>query len=337
MSDLCDKERPCADESKDVKRSLPDGRTSAATSATPDEGPKQWTLRQIQCLVVLADSLHFGRGAERMHMTQPAFSRQIKALEESLGLHLVNRSKQRVNLTPAGTTFVEGCNDALTALRNAVARARLIEGGFAGRLAIGYTDFAISGRLPEFLCTFKHRYPDLILEPAQGSTHDLLGGLRDGRLDIVFVTGPVVEEGLEAVVISHHRILAVLYGSHPLAREKALTLSDLAEEPFVFGSRKHWQHFLRHIDWIFMSAGIQPKIVETAYNSEGLFGLIAGKLGITLYPDCVRNYHRTGLVLREFDDLNAVVPTVAVWRRDDASKALCHCRDLLLAYLRDTN
>ena len=289
----------------------------------------RWNLRQIQCFIALADTLHFGHAAEKMHMTQPAFSRQIKSLEESLGLHLVERDSQSVSLTPAGEAFLSGSGEALTALQNAVVRARLFQSGFAGSIRIGYTDFAISSVLPELLCAFKQAYPKVILEPYQGATRDLLNDLRERRLDIAFVTGPIVEDGLEATLVSTNKLLAVLYETHPLVHKQTIELGDLADEEFVFGNPKLWRHFLRHIERIFDEARIQPNIVETAFNSEGLFGLIAGKLGITLYPDCVLNYHRVGLVLRKVSDLDAAIPTLAVWRAGDKSKSLDHFRGVL--------
>ena len=289
----------------------------------------RWNLRQIQCFVALAEALHFGHAAEKMNMTQPALSRQIKSLEEALGLHLVERDSQSVSLTPAGEAFLRGSGEALTALQNAVVRARLFQGGFAGSIRIGYTDFAISSVLPDVLCAFKQAYPKVMLEPFQGATLDLLSDLREQRLDIVFVTGPVVEEGLESLAVSSNRLLAVFYESHPLAHKPTLTLGDLVDEDFVFGNPRLWRYFLRHIERIFDEAGVQPNIVETAFNSEGLFGLIAGKLGITLYPDCVLNYHRVGLVLREVSDLEAAIPTLAVWRTGDPARSLQHFRGVL--------
>ena len=300
-----------------------------ADPGAPQTGQSRWTLRQIECFAALAETLHFGRAAEKMHMTQPAFSRQIKGLEDSLGVRLVDRDSQSVSLTSAGEAFLGGSSEALTALQNAVARARLFENGFAGRIRTGYTDFAISSVLPEIFCAFKQAYPDILLEPFQAATRDLLKGLHERSLDIAFVTGPVLEEGLECRLVSSNKLLAVLYDSHPLAEKESLTLGDLAGEGFVFGNRSLWRHFLMHIDRIFDAAQIQPNVVETAYNSEGLFGLVAGRLGITLYPDCVLNYHRVGLVFRAIADLDAAIPTIAAWRSDERSKALDHFRRVM--------
>ena len=299
---------------------MPDGSRTRAT---------RWNLRQIQCFVALADMLHFGRAAERMHMTQPAFSRQIKHLEEGLGFRLVDRDSQKVKLTPAGEAFVQGSGEALTVLDNAVTRASLFDQGLAGTIRIGYTDFAISSALPQLLRGFKQAYPEVVLEPFQGSTRDLLTKLRERRLDIAFATGPIFEEGLASAQVTRNKLLVVLYESHPLAAKPAISLSDLAGEDFVFGNPALWQHFLRHIDRVFDQAQFQPHVAETAFNSEGLFGLVAGQFGITLYPDCVLNYHRLGLVFRPLSDLETAIPTDAVWRKDDPSQILWNFRRVL--------
>ena len=318
-----------------------------ATATAPPEGgsPKEagpvtelvvasppqsrWTIRQIECFVALAETLHFGRAAAKLHMTQPAFSRQIKSLEEALGLHLVERDSQSVNLTLAGEALLVGSGEALTSMQNAIVRARLFQQGLAGSLRIGYTDFAISSVLPDILCAFKQDFPEIALEPAQGATRDLLNDLHERRLDIAFVTGPVAKDGLETVLVSSNKLLAVLYESHPLAKKQTITLADLADEDFVFGSPKLWRYFLRHIDQVFDAAQIRPNVVETAFNSEGLFGLVAGKLGVTLYPDCVLNYYRRGLVIRSVSGLDAAIPTIAVWQQQSQSRALEHFRAVL--------
>lgn len=283
----------------------------------------------MQCFAALADLLHFSRAAERMNMTQPAFSRQIIALEEALDVKLVARNSHNVNLTAAGEVFLTGCRDVFELLDNTSRRATLIERGFEGSISIGYTDFAISANLPTLLYEFRREYPNIILEPFQGSTRELLIGLEEERLDMVFATGPVERDGLSAVPFTQNGLLLVLNEGHPLASRANIKLADLVDEDFVFGVPRLWRFYLRHIERIFSEAGIEPNIVERGFNSEGLFGLVAGRMGITIYPDCVRNYHRRGLVLREVHDLTAKVPTMAVWRETDESPTLANFKAFL--------
>ncbi len=297
-----------------------------ATEADPG-APQQrihWTFRQVECFLALAETLNFSRAAERVHITQPAFSRNIIKMEESLGLRLVDRDTHAAKLTPAGEIVLRGCHEALGALDGAIERAVLTQRGFAGLLRVGYTDFAISSFLPEAIRRFKRRCPRVKIETLSGASSDLVEQLREERLDLVCVTGPVEEEDLEVRPVVTNRLLAVMPDSHPLARKGSISLADLAAESFVFGAPKYWRHYMGHIERVFERAGIRPSIVETAHNSEGLFGLIASGLGITLYPDCVLNYHRRGLACREIAGVSDEIPTVAVWRSGDRSEVVAN-------------
>ena len=286
----------------------------------------------MESYVALAELRHFGRGAERMHMTQPAFSRQIQALESSLGMNLVIRHSQKVELTAAGEAFLDACLKVASTLDKGIERARNADRGYEGYVRVGYTDFAISGELPAFLGAFRRRYPRVVIEPFQGATVDLLQKVRDGGVDIAFVTGPIHEAQLVSHPFDAFSVLVVLWENHPLAARPQLSLHDLAAENFIFGVPHLWHHYLRHIDRLFADAKISPKISETAFNSEGLFGLIAAGLGITLYPDCARNYYRRGVTMRDLTGGDATIPVVAVWRDRPLPPALVRFHEALLEH-----
>lgn len=293
----------------------------------------RYTLRQMQCFAALADLLHFTRAAERMNMTQPAFSRQIIALEDALDISLVERNSHNVKLTAAGEAFVSGCRDAFNVLSRASRRASLIQSGFEGSLSVGYTDFAISSDLPELLHDFRRQFPNIILEPYQASTRELLVCLEENRLHVAFVTGPIRQSGLSIIPFTENGLLVVLNDGHPLADKAEITVADLADQDFVFGVPELWRFYLRHIERVFSDAGIEPNIVERGFNSEGLFGLVAGQMGITIYPDCVRNYYRRGLILREVKDLAVQIPTMVAWSDSVNSAALTSFQGFLHQWL----
>ena len=278
--------------------------------------PTQWSLRQVRCFVALAETLHFGRAAEKIHITQPALSRQIKTLENGLGFAIVQRNNQGVELTAAGEVFLKGCKKAISALENAFVDADLLDQGFAGRLRIGYTEFAIIADLPHILSRFNSEFPKVIQDSVEGDTTSLLRQLQGKLIDIAFVTGPVVTTGLKTQLVENHRLIAVLYESHPLANKRSIKLADLLEEELVLGEPSAWHYFLQHIDDVFTSKNAKPNIVHRAFSGEGVLGMVSAKRGITLYPDCIQNFYRKGLVLREIDDLDTLIPTYAVWHAE---------------------
>lgn len=279
----------------------------------------RYTLRQIQCFMALSQELHFGHAASRANITQPALSRQIVALEEAVGAQLVTRGGGSVSLTAAGSAFLAGCRESLDVLAAAERRAVLISQGAEGSIRIGYTDFAISSRLPELLVAYRRAVPGVVVEPIQASTLELLERLERNQIDVAFVTGPIERAGILTAPFTSNRLIGVLYEGHPLAARRALVMTDFDGEDLVLGIERFWSNYLDHLDKVFRQFAISPRVVERGYNSEGLFGLVAAQLGITIYPDCVFNYVRRGLVLREIENLAVRVPTQIAWR--DATPA----------------
>ena len=151
----------------------------------------RYSLRQVECFRALAKTLHFGRAAQQVHMTQPAFSRQIMSIEEATGLKLVNRNSHSVSLTTAGKTFLEGCEKALIFLEDAHNKAKLVDRGIEGSIKVGHTDLAISSDLPKLIGAFNDQYPKIILDFFMGGTQQILTKLYKKELDIGFVTGPL--------------------------------------------------------------------------------------------------------------------------------------------------
>ena len=270
-------------------------------------------MRHIRYFTAVAEELHFRRAAERLNIAQPALSRAIAHLETQIGVRLLERTNRQVSLTPAGDIFLKGCRSALSSLTVTIDQARKAQLGESGHLVIGYTDFAISGELPQILQGFLARFPDVTIEPTHGFTSDQLAGLEAGTLDFGFLTGPTEQNGIASRTVQVDRLVVVLYESHPLALSETISIHDLAEERFVLGMPEGWMHFHNHLDALCQTAGFEPNVVQRAFNSEGIFGLIACRMGITILGECAQNYIRKGLVIRPLADSTAIVPTEAAW------------------------
>ena len=148
-------------------------------------------LNQIYYFKVVAEEQNFRRAAKRLYIAQPALSRSIKFLEQELNVSLFKRSKQRVQITEAGKSFLEGCNNIIASIEIAVANARLIDNGQLGVLRIGYTDQAIAGYLPNLISEFQSKQPNITLNLHHGFTHNQLEDLENNKIDVGFVTAPI--------------------------------------------------------------------------------------------------------------------------------------------------
>ena len=279
-------------------------------------------LRQMRYFVAVAETLNFRRAAERLNIAQPALSRTVRQLEEALGTRLMERTNRWVELTEAGQVFLDGSRRTLASAERALADVRKASAGEKGHLAIGYTDFAISGALPRLMQEFRSHYPEITIELVHMVTSVQLEALSRDEIQVGMMTGPLSEPGLDHVTVQNERLVAILPDDHPLARLDAVPLERLAGEPFVTGQPAFWRHYLNHMLAVCQTAGFQPRIVQEAYNSEGIFGLVAAKMGVTLLVEGARNYHRQGLAIRPLEGTDYAVPTVAAWIEGEISPTL---------------
>ncbi|NIA67994.1 LysR family transcriptional regulator [Pelagibius litoralis] len=273
-------------------------------------------MRHIRYFVAVAEELHFRRAAERLNISQPALSRAIRHIETEVGVQLFERSNRHVALTYAGANFLRGCSTALTYMDGAIDQAQKATTGEKGHLVIGYTDIAIAGRLPQILKSFRQRYPEVTLEPRHDYTEAQLKDLEAGALDFGFVTGPMLQPGLDSLAVQHDGFIVILYASHPLVKEREIALDALAGEPFVLGTTSNWTYYHDHLYRLCRDAGFQPDVVQTASNSEGIFGLIACEMGISIQAKAIENCLRRGLETRPLKDCAVTVPTLAAWNRE---------------------
>lgn len=270
-------------------------------------------MRHIRYFVAVAEELHFRRAAERLNVSQSALSRAIRHVEAEVGVQLLERSNRHVVLTYAGANFLRGCAAALSYMDGAIDQAQKATTGEKGHLTIGYTDIAIAGRLPQLLKSFRQRYPEVTLEPRNQFTRAQLADLESGALDFGFLTGPVLRDGLDSLTVQQDGFMVVLYAAHPLAEQREIALEDLAGESFVLGSRENWAHFHEHLYRLCREVGFEPKVVQSASNSEGIFGLIACEMGISIQASSHADCLRQGLTARPLKDCAAKVPTMAAW------------------------
>lgn len=294
----------------------------------------KFDVRQVRAFLVVAGELHFGRAAERLFTSQPALSRTIHALEDAVGVSLFERSTRRVRLTSAGEAFAAECSLALGHLERASTAALEAADGRAGRLRVGYMDFAINGRLPSLLQGFRAGFPRAVVDLEYNPSSKQRVALLEGRIDIGFVIGEFESQKVLNVLVDQNDYVALLPDTHPLASRRTLRLADLAEEPFVMGTEDAFSTFRRLFFPVCHTIGLFPNIVQLASNTSGIFGMVAAGVGVSVYAGCARNLGRVGVVVRPLVDVSDMIPTFAVWVADNPSEVLHGFRDFLVANAR---
>src|SRR5881275_1522994 len=165
-------------------------------------------LRHLRYFVAVAEELHFRRAAERLHMSQPPLSQQIRRLEDEVGATLFVRNQRRVELTAAGQAYLARARDILAAVEDAAREARRVQRGEVGRLDVGFVGSAMYSVVPELLRAFRERFPDVGLRLRELGTAEQLRRLEDGRLDVGFLRPPGGRPGLSIETVLREPVLA---------------------------------------------------------------------------------------------------------------------------------
>jgi DNA-binding transcriptional LysR family regulator len=242
-------------------------------------------LRQIRSFLSIAETLHFGRTAELIHISQPALSLQIRALEEEVGVRLFERNRRKTTLTAAGLAFRDDAAAALSQLEQAVRRARLAANGKLGILRIGFISTAGREIVPDIVRQFRELNPEVEFSLRNIVTAEQVRMLETGALDIGFLRVPTGgHSALDVVTVHREPFVLVVPSSHKLAKRKRVRLGELAGQDFVGYERTHAPGFHDLIFGILHDAGIAPNVSQTAGEIPTLISLVDSGMGITILP-----------------------------------------------------
>lgn len=255
-------------------------------------------LHHLRYFVAVAEDLHFRRAAERLHMSQPPLSEAIRELEASVGATLLERSRRRVALTPAGDALLRDVRRVLAHLDHALETASRIGTGKAGRLRLGFVGSALYGVLPDVVRAFSLERPDIELQLQELSTTEQLGALAAGDLDIGFVRAPAGADGLSSETIMREPTVAALPEGHPLSTLKRIPVARLSTESFVLFPREQAPGLHDAIMSAIVADGRFPRIVQEVAEMQTIIGLVASGMGVSLVPGSVQALARTGVVYR---------------------------------------
>jgi DNA-binding transcriptional LysR family regulator len=270
-------------------------------------------LRHLRYFVAVAEELHFGRAARRLHIVQPALSQQIQKLERELGVTLLARSRRRVAITPAGEAFLEEARRTLASAREAVDAAHRAKKGEMGRLRVGYVDFAIYVFFPEILRAFRQRYPAVDLQITEMNRDDQLAALDRGTLDVGFLAHREGEGDLRSERVAAEPLVVVLPDTHPLAARETVPVGMLRHEPWVLFPRSLHSRYLELVLESCAAEGFSPRVVQEAGKLSTLAALVGAGFGVTMIPRSVAERPRSHIAVRQVDGETAYQPLDLIW------------------------
>jgi DNA-binding transcriptional LysR family regulator len=280
-------------------------------------------LRHLRYFVAVAEELNLTRAAARLHVAQPALSRQMKDLEEELQTPLFERGRAGVQLTRGGKAFYQRARAILVQAAEAANEARAAAGAISGRLALGFPSGLHLNYLAPVIAAFRKANPKVEFDFFHGLPGQQLKALREGRIEAGFVTLPAPLDGMEHHVVWRVPFKVVLPQRHPLAKRREFELADLRGEDFVFCTRDSRPEFYDELFRHCANAGFRPHIVaEAGGYPTNMLGLISVGVGVSVLPHFHQVERITGLVWRPLTKPKLWVDFALVWHKGAASRVL---------------
>lgn len=246
-------------------------------------------LRHLRYFVAVAEEQNVTRASAKLHVSQPAVSRQIRDLEDELGLALLERSAKAVRLTEAGRVFLAEARAVLQRADDAVAAVRAAAGGLSGELHIGYAPSLTVQILPRALRRCQAEFPGVRVLLHDFSTEEMLAGLRDGKLHVALMVRPEGQQlrGLHFRELARYPMCVAVAPNHRLARSRSVTLDKVGSEPLIAYSRADYPEYHTGLAEMFAPLGRVPAIAEEHDSVTSLIAAVEAGRGIALVPSCM--------------------------------------------------
>jgi DNA-binding transcriptional LysR family regulator len=243
-------------------------------------------LRHLRYFVAAAETENVSRAAAKVHVSQPALSRQIRDLEDELGFPLFERSAKSVRLTEAGKIFFTEARAVLQRADEAVATAKAVAHGGRTELHVGYAPSPTVRIMPATLRVFQAQFPKVRVRLHDLSTEEMLAGVRDGKLQMALLVRPGhgLLRGLHFEELSRDTMCLAVSHEHPLARGRSATLEQVAREPLVAFSAIEYPEYKEYLEALFAPIKAKPRIAQEHDSSASLIAAVESGGGVAIVP-----------------------------------------------------
>jgi DNA-binding transcriptional LysR family regulator len=270
-------------------------------------------LRQLKYFLAVAEELHFRRAAQRLHMSQPPLSEQIRNLEDELGTRLLVRDRTRgVQLTASGIALLTEARKILSQVEKAGEVVRRAERGEVGTLRISLAPAMAYGIVPMILKRFRKETPQVSLQLSEMLTPIQEDALLNGTLDLGFCYGNLQSDYLESESIYSERLILAMPEAHPMAGGTNVNLAKLKGEAFITIPRSTSPGLFDLIAQTCRGAGFSPSVIQEANQFQTAVGFVAVGMGVALVPSSMAALRREGVTYLSLQDDEPVVETLMV-------------------------
>ena len=291
-------------------------------------------LRHLRYFLAVADTLHFGQAAERLGMSQPPLSQQIRQLETLIGAQLFVRSHRRVQLTDAGVLLQQQARQILQQVDGAIEQAQQVQRGESGELRIGLTRATpLVPQIPRAIFSYRERFPQVRLQLREKNTLQQIDALLENRLDVGIIRRRTLPGELVARTLFTDPLALVLHHGHPALRQVdaggALPLARFAQDPFVAFHRSAGAGIHDHMIALCAAAGFTPRIAQEAGEASTLISLAASGLGVAILPASCAHIQVEGARFVPLADHGAHSEVQLAWRREGVTPLIRNFTALL--------
>jgi DNA-binding transcriptional LysR family regulator len=296
-------------------------------------------VRSLQCFLAVAEELHFGRAATRLHMSQPPLSQQIQRLEASLGVRLFDRNKRSVKLTSAGAALVSEARLILKQIRNATEVVKRAEQGRMDHIRVGFVSSAILAGLGKVVQSLQTTDGDLVETWIEIGSAEQVEALRQDRIDVGFAHTPLDYAGMKALPLMYLPLMVALPSTHPATARRLVRLTELEGEPFLIGPRDGSPGFYDQVHALCNEAGFTPQVTQQGRQVFSLLNLVGMRLGVALVPSPFQFVSMPGVVVRSIEGPGRGIELSVLWNPKNESagvkKVLASLREHVATSQRD--
>lgn len=280
-------------------------------------------LRHLRYFVAVAEEKSFSKAAERLFISQPPLSRQIKQLEEEMGVVLIDREQRPLKLTEAGVFFYEHASQILKKSDN-LRTMTMRKGVFDGSLSIGFVASILYGTLPRVISRFRKVYPNIQIKLHELNSWQQTQALTSGKIDVGFGRLLFEDASVRRILLREESLIVAVPIDHPLLQKNrsSISITDLTNENLILYPKAPRPSFIDFILGLFETRNIEPSCFSEVSELHVALGLVAAGMGVTIVPRAMENLRGTEIGYIPLEDGLLTSPVIMNVRHFDKSELL---------------
>ena len=282
----------------------------------------QLEYRHLKYFLAVAEELHYRKAAEKLYISQPGLSRQIKQLEDNLGIELFKRHNRSVVLTESGKYLQTEISKNLKSLEGIINHAKLINDGKDGNLQFGYVGSAMQEIIPNLLIDLNQKYPNITFGLKEMDNQRQIESLLSNDIDLGFVRLERVPRSLEMKPIIKESFCLVLPKIHQISTKNFTNLKQLKNESFILFDPKYSASYHEKVMQIFDDCGFSPIISHNTIHASSIYKLVENGFGISIVPKSLTNFNNKNIQFIELDKIKQQTTLSIVWNKENRNPVL---------------